>query len=90
MKTLHEQRLDEIEMMQDRLFPLSTKGTRQYVRDRASKAIDVFQSGTIQLDNDAIMMLISQICFEAGSSFLGEKILREYLDPDSDPISLRY
>ena len=90
MKSTHEIRLENIEDMQDRLFPLSTKATKAYVQERARKAIDVFQGGTIQLDNDALIMLISEACYQAGSSYLGEKILREYLDPDSEPISLRY
>jgi len=90
MKTTHELRLENIENMQQRLFPLSTKATRAYVQEKARKAIDVFQGGTIQLDNDALMMLISEACYQAGSSHLGDKILREYLDPDSEAISLRY
>jgi hypothetical protein len=80
MKTSHEKRLENIEDMQDRLFPLSTKATRAYVQERARKAIDVYQGGTIQLDNDAVMMLIGELCYQAGSSYLGEKILREYLE----------
>ena len=78
--TTHEKRMQEIESMQDELFPLSTKATREYVRDRAIKAIAVFTGGTISLDNDAVMMLISQLCYEAGSSFLGKRILSEYLN----------
>ena len=69
---------DDIFYLQDKLFPLSTKNTRQHALDMASFHSEEYFN-KVGYCNESVMMLVSEAMRKAGVLHKAKSLLEEYI-----------